>query len=226
MLEKGKHAATDEKRKALKDKLIKGGQVAVNAGKKIAAAELPSSLNWWYGFGSKVGLFLALKSFLAIRFLNLSATGFIMVAAQLGLASIFIVLGICMQNRRFADEPAVLRKLGSWYGLCFLLCTIVCILKDTLSWQFFSDVKAQNWFLDIFNNITKGAGEITLSIVFWDMDLWTAFCGLLYLLTVAYCSLETAEQDITVWTPAHAFSRLTGYLKALPPAKDENNASD
>ena len=226
MFQKGKHAVTDEKRSSLKEKFIKGGQAAVKASKKIASAELPASLNWWYGFGSKVGLFLALKSFLAIRFLNLSFTGFIMVAAQLGLAGIFIVLGICMQNKRFADEPAVLRKLGGWYGLCFLLCTIVCILKGTGSWQFFADVKAQNWFIDIFNNITKGAGEITLSIIFWDMDLWTAFCGLLYLLTVAYCSLETAEKDITVWTPAHALSKLTGPFRALPPAKDENNTLD
>ena len=170
-------------------KAVKAGTAhAIKAGKMAMSIQMPSSLNWIYSFGFKVGVFLILKAFLILRyqFFNLRTSGFIMIACQFLQALVLIACGALMQNESLYDEPLKLRKISHYYGYALLvgLATFVC--REVFSWEFFKEPKAVNWFVDFFHTIGKGASEIGLSLLFWDCDLWGAFCGLLYFITTVY----------------------------------------
>ena len=151
-----------------------------------ASAQLPASLNWIYGFGFKIGIFLILKSFLVIRYLQLSATGCIIVFSQFALALVFIVLGLIMQEPGSNRSRSVLTAITAGYGLTTAIGGAICFLKDVCAWEFFKPIQNANWFVDIFSGAAKNAKEITLSLVFWDTDLWVMFCCILFLLTLIY----------------------------------------
>jgi len=161
---------------------------AVSLGKKVATIEIPSSLNWIFGFGFKVGCFLLLKSFLILRYqiFNLRMSGFIMIITQFVQALFLISCGLLMQNRRLYDDPIKLRKIAGRYGYGLFIGMVVFVLREFFDWSFFKEPKAVNWFVDIFTGISKEASEIGLGLLFWDCDLWGAFSGLLYFITVSY----------------------------------------
>lgn len=151
-----------------------------------ASAPLPTSLNWIYGLGFKIGIFLILKSFLVIRYLQLSATGCIIVLSQCALALVLIVLGVIMQEAGSNRSRGVLTAVTAGYGLTTVIGGAICYLKDVCAWEFFQPVQNANWFVDFFTGAAKSAKEITLSLVFWDTDLWIMFCCVLFLLTLFY----------------------------------------
>jgi len=170
-------------------KAVKAGtKHAVKAGKAVLALQMPSSLNWIYSFGFKVGVFLILKSFLILRyqFFNLQLSGFIMIASQFLQAFVLIACGALMQNESLYDEPIKLRRISHYYGYALLLGFASFACREIFSWEFFREPQAVNWFVDFFHTIGKGASEIGLSLLFWDCDLWGAFCGLLYFITTVY----------------------------------------
>ena len=193
----GKIAASTAKKSAqlagkaakVSGKAVKtSAKYAVKAGHKVMTLEMPNSLNWIYSFGFKVGVFLILKSFLILRyqFFNLQTSGLIMVASQFIQALILIACGALMQNKALYDEPLKLRKISHYYGIAVLLGLIIFTLRSLFDWQFFREPKAVNWFIDFFGGISKGISEFSLSLLFWDCDLWGAFCGLLYFITTVY----------------------------------------
>lgn len=151
-----------------------------------ASTQLPASLNWIYGLGFKIGILLILKSFLVIRYLQLSATGCIIVSYQSMLALIFIVLGLIMQEQDSNKSRSVLTAVTAGYGVAAIIGTVICFLKSTCNWEFFKPIQKTNWFIDIFTGIAKNAKEITLSLIFWDTDLWVMFCAILFFLTDFY----------------------------------------
>lgn len=151
-----------------------------------ASAPLPTSLNWIYGFGFKIGIFLILKSFLVIRYLQLSVTGCIIVLSQCALALVLIVLGVIMQEAGSNRSRSVLTAVTAGYGLTTVIGGAICYLKDVCAWEFFQPVQNANWFVDFFSGAAKNAKELTLSLVFWDTDLWIMFCCVLFLLTLFY----------------------------------------
>ena len=168
---------------------------ALHIAGNIARTPLPSSLNWVFGFGFKVGVFLFIKSFLAIRFLHLSFTGFLMVLVQFGTGVVLTVYGLHMQKPGALDNPNILRKTANGYGAATIIGTVICILKACFHWNFFRDAVSKNVLLDFLNGVLKGVNEITLSFVFWDIDLWTAFCGLLFLMTLTGAKLFSEDHD-------------------------------
>lgn len=161
-------------------------QQAQHLAASAANTPLPASLNWIYGFGFKIGVFLILKSFLVIRYLQLSVTGFIIVLSQCMLALVLIVLGVIMQEPGSNRSQGVLTAVTAGYGLTTVIGGVICYLKDACAWEFFKPVQNANWFVDFFTGAAKSAKEITLSLVFWDTDLWIMFCCVLFLLTLFY----------------------------------------
>lgn len=150
----------------------------------FASQPLPKSLEWVYGFGFKVGVFLILKSFLAMRFLHLSFSGILIVCSQLIMAAAFIVFGLVMQRPGSLFDFQSLRLTSIGYGGVGLYSTVICFAKANFDMNFFQKAAAKNWFVDFFNGVFKGIGEFSMSIVFWDIDLWTMFCFILLILTV------------------------------------------
>lgn len=175
------------------------GKHALRAGSKAvklaAAAPVPKSLEWIYGFGFKVGVFLILKAFLAARYLNLSVTGNVIALTQVGIAMVFIILGLIMQQEGVLQRPRQLRKVIWGYGIAALVSIIICSCKVIWSWDFFKQAADSNWFMDVMNSIGKGLGEFFMAVIFWDIDLWTLFCVLLCMLTSTYVWMYDGIDD-------------------------------
>ena len=185
--------ATAKKTAGAAGKIAKSGtKHAIKAGKSIMTLQLPSSLNWIYSFGFKVGIFLILKSFLILRyqFFNLQLSGFIMIVSQFLQALVLIACGALMQNESLFDEPIKLRKISHYYGYALLLGLGIFAFREIFAWEFFKEAASVNWFVDFFHSVGKGASEIGLSLLFWDCDLWGAFCGLLYFITTVYLHIS------------------------------------
>lgn len=159
-----------------------------NVGAKIATAELPQSLNWFYGFGFKVAIFMILKSVLILRYqaFNLSLVGILMLLTYTGLSTTMIVCGLTMQNNAMYDSKQKLRKASIWYGLTTLVRGCIMVLKVVGDWKYFKNPDSVNWFMDFFSGIFKGSKELGLSLLFIDCDFLVALCGLLFLVTFAY----------------------------------------
>lgn len=172
------------------DRLIRTGQ---RVGGRIMRAPLPDSLNWLYGFGFKVGVFLFLKSFLVVRFCQLSPQGFAIVGTQCAMAVMLIALGAVMQTPRVNDSARGLGLCTALYAVTTLGGAAVCVLRSLGAWEYFVTVQS-NFIMDFLHGISKGAKEITMSIVFWDLDLWTALCGLLAVVTLVYCIASKPEE--------------------------------
>ena len=205
-----------KKTTAISGKALKVGKdQALKLEKAAMAIEIPSSLNWIYSFGFKVGLFLILKSFLILRyqFSNLQLSGYIMVMSQMIQALILIACGVLMQNKALYDEPLHLRKISNCYGYALLLGFIVFVLRETFSWNFFKEAQAVNWFVDALHVVTKGAGEFGLSLLFWDCDLWGMFCSLLYFITAIYLHVNF-DYESGFW--AKALDRVSFLRNAYP----------
>ena len=180
-----------------------GAKQAIKLGKQVMALQMPPSLTWIYSFGFKLGVFLILKSFLILRYqwTNLNWSGFTMVIAQFVQALYLIACGALMQNEKLYDEPLKLRKIANSYSGALLIGIVVFVCRETFAWQFFKEPKAINWFVDFFTGIWKGAGEIGLALLFWDFDLWSAFCGLLYFITNIYLHVSFDYED-GLWAKA------------------------
>lgn len=170
------------------------------ASRKFANFQIPASITWVYSLGFKIGILLILKSFLILRYQarNLSASGITLITAQFFMAIIMIVGGVTMQTQSMYEDPHKLRRAASKYGFITLICVGVIILKEWMRWSFFKIPTASNWFMNIWTTITKGAGEITLSILFWDFELWTLFCGLLYIIADVYL-YEIFDDSDSLW---------------------------
>ena len=180
--------------------------------------QIPSSMNWLFAFGFKIGLLLAVKSFLIIRYqgMNLTVQGIIIVLSQLGLGAMLIVCGILMQDLELYSNPFSIRKISRLYLYTGLACSVVMGLRVVQHWEFFKNPGSVNWFVDFFSGIFKGAKEITLSILFIDCDLWVAFCLLLFL--IAYFKYQDSIHRILVQKiPAFPIGRLT-----IKEANDDN----
>lgn len=159
-----------------------------SATKKLADFQIPASITWVYSLGFKIGILLIFKSFLILRyhFRNLSLSGGLLITAQLVMAAIMIVGGVTMQTQSMYEDPGKLRRAANKYGLITIFCSVIIVFKEWMHWDFFKIPDASNWFMEIWTTITKGAGEITLSLLFWDLDLWTLFCALLYMIADVY----------------------------------------
>lgn len=175
----------------------------------FATKPLPKSLDWIYGFGFKVGIFLALKSFLALRFFHLSLSGCLMVLSQLIMALAFIVSGLIMQRPGSIFDLQTLRISTISYGSVTIYSALICIIKANFDLDFFRKAASKNWFVDFFNGLSKVLGEISMSIVFWDIDLWTMFSLILLLLTIvshkiAYPNLKLLASEDAKQMPDQA----------------------
>ena len=174
-----------------------GAKQAVRAGKKVMSIEVPDSLNWIFGFGFKVGIFLILKSFLILRdqITNLQLSGFIIIITQLVQALALIACGALMQNKNLYDDPLKLRKISQYYGYAMLFGALVFGMRSLFGWQFFKEPAAVNWFVDFFTGISKGASELGLGMLFWDFDLWSLLCAVLYFITTTYLHVSFDYDD-------------------------------
>lgn len=163
-------------------------QKVINVGKKISTVQLPQSLNWIYGFGFKVGVFLTLKNFLIFRYGsgNLSVLGHLMVLSQLIMSIAMMICGVILQDSRLYDDQKKVRKVGRFYLYPALFCSIVIAVRELRNLEYFRNPESVNWFVDFFTGLSKNIGEISWSIVFLDSDLWTAFCVILFLVTWVY----------------------------------------
>lgn len=207
-----------QKRERRESRLKRGARKASQAAAAYAAAPLPKSLEWIYGLGFKAGVFLALKSFVVLRMFHLSFTGILMAFSQMLMGFMLIILGAIMQQSGAMDNPSRLKKITRWYGLTAIVSTLFLLMEGWFSWNFFQEAAAQNWFLDFFNGLAKGTGEIFLSLVFWDAELWTAFCALLFLLSFVYLNVEQPE--------GRFFQHLRGRVYgSLPSTQQENELS-
>lgn len=162
--------------------------------KSAAVTPLPTSLSWIYGFGFKIGIFLLLKSFLVVRYTSLSITGWWMVGTQAAQALVLIVVGLLLQEDSTRQSPHALCALDALYLIAAIYSTVICVLKERLGWTFFREAARSNWLVNTFNSAVKGAKEASLSILFWDTDLWTAFCWLLGLLTLTYAIVTLLKE--------------------------------
>ena len=177
----------------------KAVSTTVAVSKKFADFQIPASINWVYGFGFKIGIFLILKSFLILRYQlsNLSLPGFLVVATQLFMALIMIVGGVTMQSQRMYEDPCKLRRAANKYGIMTIGGTLISLARSAMNWDFFKNA-ASNWFMNVWTSITKGAGEITLSLLFWDFDLWVMLCALLYVIADVYL-YEIFDDPGSLW---------------------------
>lgn len=221
------HAASGTAKKAAKA----AGKVARTGVKQVARVstgimkiEMPSSLNWIFGFGFKIGVFLILKSFLILRYqaFNLQLSGAIMILSQLIQALALIACGALMQNERLYDEPNKLRKIANYYGLVALWGVLIFILRESFDWTFFRKADGANWFYNFFDNVASGIGNVSLSLLFWDCDLWTAFCGLLYFITTTYLHVSFDYED-GLW--AKVFDKLH-VLREIHSTEENLEAKD
>ena len=195
----------------------KAVRVSVAAGKKLADFQIPSSINWIYGFGFKVGIFLALKSALILKYQgnNLAITGFVTVIAQFVTAVMMIIGGVTMQSQRMYEDPRKLRRSANKYGVAAAFGLLIMLVKDRIDWSFFKNPAATNWFMNAWTAVTKGAGEITLSILFCDFDLWTLFCGLLYIIADVYLYEIFDDPQSLSGRLLRPFSRTTAALPVI-----------
>ena len=178
-------------------------KVSVNAAKKsmhavttagtgIAKLELPKSIDWMYGMGFKLGIYLIIKTFLIWRYqlTNLAFAGHVILLSQLGLAVVMIACGAILQNPQLYNNPYALRNYARIYGVSAAICTAIAISKDLLHWEYFKDPRSVNWFADFFSFAAKGLGELGLTILFFDVDFLILFCWLLF--AVAYTYLNAS----------------------------------
>lgn len=164
---------------------------------KLDQWQIPSSINWIFGLGFKIGLLLALKSFLILRYqgANLTIPGFIIVFSQLGLGVVLMACGMLMQDRELYQNPLSIRSVSRIYGFTGLVLSVIMALRVVFKWEYFRDPASVNWFVDFFTGIFKGAKEIGLSILFVDCDLWVAFCVLLFFVAYIYLNVKFMYQD-------------------------------
>lgn len=180
-----------------KDAASRSRAAAKRASVQFSSWQIPNSMNWLFSLGFKIGLFLALKSFLILRYqgMNLTLQGIVIVLSQLLLGFVLIVCGMLMQDLELYASPFSIRKISGVYGITGLLCALVMAFRVAGKWEFFKDPVSVNWFIDFFAGLFKGAKEITLSILFVDCDLWVAFCLLLFLASHLYLNVKFAYQD-------------------------------
>lgn len=190
--------------------LVSGGKKAAAASKAIAAIQMPQSLEWIFGFGFKVGIFLLLKSFLILKYqhANLSSSGYGVIGSQVLQAFVLVGCGVLMQNKAFYDEPKKLRRINLFYGAAFALGVLVFVLRERMNLQFFKAAESVNWFKDLFSGMAKGAGEISLSLLFWDVDLWAMLCGLMYFIVMLYLRVSFPPEKKLLHRAADAVRRL------------------
>ena len=164
---------------------------------KLDQWQIPSSINWIFGLGFKIGLLLALKSFLILRYqgANLTMPGFTVVFSQLGLAVVLMACGMLMQERELYQAPLSIRNVSRIYGFTGLVLSVIMACRVIFKWEYFKDPASVNWFVDFFTGIFKGAKEIGLSILFVDCDLWVAFCVLLFFVAYVYLNVKFMYQD-------------------------------
>lgn len=181
----------------VKDTAAKSHAAAKRASVQFSNWQIPNSMNWLFSLGFKIGLLLALKSFLILRYqgMNLTLPGIVIVLSQLFLGSILIACGMLMQDPSLYANPFSVRTIARVYGITGLLCALVMAFRVIGQWAFFKDPASVNWFIDFFTGIFKGAKEITLSILFIDCDLWVAFCLLLFVVSYVYLNVKFAYED-------------------------------
>lgn len=181
----------------VKDTAAKSRAAAKRASVQFSNWQIPNSMNWLFSLGFKVGLLLALKSFLILRYqgMNLTLPGIIIVLSQLFLGSILIACGMLMQDPSLYANPFSVRTIARVYGITGLLCGLVMAFRVIGQWEFFKNPASVNWFIDFFTGIFRGAKEITLSILFIDCDLWVAFCLLLFVVSYVYLNVKFAYAD-------------------------------
>lgn len=173
---------------------------ARHGGAKYANMALPDSLRWVYTLGFKVGFLLLIKSFLVLRFLDLSLTGGLIVTAQAITAVVLIIAGVNLQEGSAIGNV----RVSGQYGLMFLATGIasqlICTARDAFKWEFIRQTTESNWFMEMIGKATNMLGNATLSLVFWDLDLWTAFCLLLAGITLVRCYTLARGQQVTEQT--------------------------
>ena len=149
---------------------IKGRDSAKKAAVQFSNWKIPSSMNWLFGFGFKIGLLLAIKSFLILRYqgTNLTVQGVIIVFSQLILGAVLIVCGMLMQDIELYTNPFSIRKISRLYLWTGIICSFIMAFRVIGKWEFFRDAASVNWFVDFFSGIFKGAKEITLSVLLID----------------------------------------------------------
>lgn len=151
---------------------------------------LPASLEWLAAFGFKVGVFLCLKSFIVVRYVNITFSGIIVVLTELILAVILIGAGTSAQRPNIMEKPSSVFFIGLLYMLGAILGGVVCFLRGLLGMHFALKVESGNILLNAFNSLTAAMKELILSLMFYDLDLWSFLCLMLGIIMIVYVCAE------------------------------------
>ena len=160
------------------------GQGVTSAGSKLISAKVPESINWIYGLGFKVGLFLLLKVFLIVRYLysNLSDQGFLMLISQAILGLVLVCAGAILQNPNHYNNPIKLKNTSRLYLLSTIMPIVCVTLSITDNWKLFKAPIQTNLFSNAFSSFK----EFNASILFIDKDIMIFFALLLYIISLFY----------------------------------------
>ncbi len=188
----------------------------ISAGKLAAVrAPLPDSLNWLYGLGFKLGVFIMLKCFLVLKtqILNLSSYGVVLCGAQMLLAGVLIACGAAAQSSGVFSDPARLHTVNYFYLLAFIVNASVLAAGRFKALDLFVHAGRQSFLTELFS----GLKSFSLDLLFFDTDLWTLAALLIYMTGSVYLLMSFGTDAFKTANPALAKRgiRAFGVLAAI-----------
>ncbi len=169
-----------------KGKAIAYARKTARLGQRYFAAPIPHSIDWLYGFGFKLGIILLLKSYLIVRNVNLSLTGFIIVLTEFLVAMALVAGGILIQQQGILSEKKSLFRVAGIYTGATVLAYFVNALRGIFSWTFFMGAEPKNPLFDFLNKVAREFKNLLMNALFMDIDLLAFFCSILTVILLAY----------------------------------------
>jgi len=179
--------------------VIETGKAIISSGiDKFDRIKVPSSIDWFFSLGFKVGIFILLKSFLVITSQsgNMTLYGNCMVISQMLLAVLLMGCGVLLQNQSLYNQPKKMKSIALIYlfGACIAFLPICYGKVNQLN--YFKAESVLNPIRNFLNTSITGIKNISLKILFADASLWTFFALILFIFTELYLIVSFGELEI------------------------------
>ncbi len=182
-------------------------------------APIPSSLNWFFGLGFKLGLLVLLKSSLILFYLfhQLTLYGFLMIFAQVLVGFVLVSVGIIMQQPEMYKKQQFLLCASMFYGIAALISLFINWLCEGSNFQYFRGALPKNWFVDFFTGLWSDIKEAGLSILFADRGLWIVLCFIMFSIAYTYLCCRFGHKPAIIRLIQKGVGRLTAYVRHPAP---------
>lgn len=182
-------------------------------------APIPSSLNWLFSLGFKLGILVLLKSSLILIYLShqLTLQGSLMILSQVLVGLVLVCVGVNMQLPEMYEKQKRLLFFSSCYGYVALVSLFICWLCKLGGFRYFRGVPPKNWFVDFFTGLWSGIKEVGLSILFADHILWIMLCLIMFGVAYVYLCAKFGYTPAIIRLIKQGIGHLTAYIRHPAP---------